>query len=29
VTGGTDAHGETLGEAGLDRDDYRRFRAAL
>ena len=29
VTGGTDAHGETLGEAGLERDDYRRFRAAL
>ena len=29
ATGGTDAHGETLGRAGLDRDDYRRFRAAL
>ncbi|WP_254838982.1 PHP domain-containing protein [Natronomonas marina] len=29
VTGGSDAHGETLGEAGLDRTEYRRFRAAL
>lgn len=29
VTGGSDAHDETLGEAGLDRDAYRRFRAAL
>ncbi|PSQ12074.1 PHP domain-containing protein [Halobacteriales archaeon QS_7_69_60] len=29
VTGGSDAHDETLGVAGLDRDDYRRFRAAL
>jgi len=29
VTGGTDAHGETLGEAGLDREDYRRFHASL
>jgi len=29
ATGGTDAHGETLGRAGLDRKDYRRFRAAL
>ena len=29
ATGGTDAHRETLGRAGLDRDDYRRFRAAL
>lgn len=29
VTGGSDAHDETLGKAGLDRRDYRRFRAAL
>ena len=29
VTGGSDAHDETLGVAGLDHDDYRRFRAAL
>ena len=29
ATGGTDAHRETLGRAGLDRKDYRRFRAAL
>lgn len=29
VTGGSDAHDETLGRAGLDRDAYRRFRAAL
>ncbi|MCY4729484.1 PHP domain-containing protein [Natronomonas gomsonensis] len=28
-TGGSDAHEETLGKAGLDREDYRRFRAAL
>jgi predicted metal-dependent phosphoesterase TrpH len=29
ATGGSDAHEETLGKAGLDREDYRRFRAAL
>jgi predicted metal-dependent phosphoesterase TrpH len=29
ATGGSDAHEETLGKAGLDRKDYRRFRAAL
>lgn len=29
ATGGSDAHGETLGAAGLDVDAYRRFRAAL
>jgi predicted metal-dependent phosphoesterase TrpH len=29
ATGGSDAHGETLGTAGLDVDAYRRFRAAL
>ncbi|MFO7927206.1 MAG: PHP domain-containing protein [Halobacteriota archaeon] len=29
ATGGSDAHGETLGLAGLDADAYRRFRAAL
>lgn len=29
VTGGSDAHDETLGKAGLDREDYRRFRTAL
>lgn len=29
VTGGTDAHGETLGVAGLDGRDYRTFRTAL
>ena len=29
VTGGSDAHDETLGKAGLDRDAYRLFRAAL
>jgi predicted metal-dependent phosphoesterase TrpH len=29
ATGGSDAHDETLGKAGLDRADYRRFRAAL
>jgi len=29
VTGGSDAHDETLGRAGLDRTAYRRFRAAL
>ena len=28
-TGGSDAHDETLGVAGLARDDYGRFRAAL
>ena len=28
-TGGSDAHGETLGAAGLDRGAYRAFRAAL
>ncbi len=29
ATGGSDAHDETLGRAGLGRDAYRRFRAAL
>lgn len=29
VTGGSDAHDETLGKAGLGRAAYRRFRAAL
>jgi predicted metal-dependent phosphoesterase TrpH len=29
VTGGSDAHDEVLGKAGLDREEYRRFRAAL
>ena len=29
VTGGSDAHDETLGTAGLDRSEYRTFRAAL
>ena len=29
ATGGSDAHEETLGKAGLDREDYRRFRTAL
>lgn len=29
VTGGSDAHDRTLGRAGLDREDYRRFRTAL
>ena len=29
ATGGSDAHEGTLGEAGLDRSRYRRFRAAL
>ena len=29
ATGGSDAHDETLGVAGLEHDDYRRFRAAL
>ncbi|MFT4904573.1 MAG: putative metal-dependent phosphoesterase TrpH [Natronomonas sp.] len=29
VTGGSDAHDETLGRTGLERDAYRRFRAAL
>lgn len=29
ITGGSDAHGEDIGTAGLDRDDYRRFRSAL
>lgn len=28
-TGGTDAHDERLGLAGLDEAEYRRFRAAL
>lgn len=26
ITGGSDAHGRTLGEAGLSREEYRRFR---
>ncbi|WP_254536360.1 PHP domain-containing protein [Halomarina litorea] len=26
VTGGSDAHGRTLGRAGLDREEYRAFR---
>ena len=29
VTGGSDAHDETVGKAGLDRSEYRSFRAAL
>ncbi len=29
VTGGSDAHDETLGVAGLDRDEYIRFRSHL
>ena len=29
VTGGSDAHEKQLGKAGLDEDEYRRFRAAL
>lgn len=29
VTGGSDAHGEELGAAGLDGAEYRAFRAAL
>jgi len=29
ATGGSDAHDETLGRAGLDRAAYRRFRAAF
>jgi hypothetical protein len=29
VTGGSDAHDDRLGRAGLDRADYRRFRARL
>jgi predicted metal-dependent phosphoesterase TrpH len=29
ATGGSDAHGETLGTAGLDMERYRAFRAAL
>ncbi len=29
VTGGSDAHGEDLGVAGLDADEYEAFRAAL
>jgi hypothetical protein len=29
VTGGSDAHDETLGRAGLDGDDAARFRAAV
>jgi predicted metal-dependent phosphoesterase TrpH len=29
VTGGSDAHEGTLGEAGVGTDDYRRIRAAL
>jgi len=29
VTGGSDAHEETLGHAGLGAAEYRRFRAAL
>ncbi len=29
VTGGSDAHDERLGAAGLEVDDYREFRAAL
>ena len=28
-TGGSDAHGETLGKAGLERDAYERVRTAL
>ncbi|MWG34400.1 PHP domain-containing protein [Halomarina oriensis] len=29
VTGGSDAHDEVLGRAGLDRDEYRAFRNAV
>ena len=29
ATGGSDAHDETLGRAGLDADAYRRFRSSL
>ncbi|MEF8777772.1 MAG: PHP domain-containing protein, partial [Natronomonas sp.] len=29
ATGGSDAHGETLGAAGLDMERYRAFRTAL
>jgi predicted metal-dependent phosphoesterase TrpH len=29
ATGGSDAHGETIGAAGLDERDYRAFRAAV
>ena len=29
VTGGSDAHDEELGLAGLDREQYRRFESAL
>lgn len=29
ATGGSDAHDETLGVAGLDREAYRRFRSEL
>jgi len=28
-TGGSDAHGRELGLAGLDREEYRRFRSAI
>ena len=29
ITGGSDAHDETLGRAGVRDEDYRRFRATL
>jgi predicted metal-dependent phosphoesterase TrpH len=29
VTGGSDAHDDVLGKAGLDHDEYRRFREQL
>ncbi len=29
VTGGSDAHDDALGRAGLDADDYRRFHGVL
>jgi len=29
ATGGSDAHGQSLGKTGLDTDAYSRFRAAL
>ncbi|MFP4625488.1 MAG: PHP domain-containing protein [Natronomonas sp.] len=29
ITGGSDAHDDDIGSAGLDRDDYRRFRSAV
>jgi predicted metal-dependent phosphoesterase TrpH len=29
VTGGSDAHDDRLGQAGLDGEQYRRFRAAI